>query len=315
MQINDLYSFISNASFYKHNVEEFNRFAVIFECERMNRLIKIVFVSLFFLFFSSFNQSSTDLIDKMIEKNKQIHSLKVSVSIKERVKGKIVEKLNNFIIQVNPFKVYFTEKKYGIDIEGLYIQGKFNNQSLIASKGFPWMKLELDPMGSKMRNDTHHTIFEAGFGYFIGVMEGFKTEYGSKFPYMLSYQGLYQKGSVFFYKILIDNLNFKYVEYIVKKGENLHTIANKYHINDFMILEKNNLSDYFDVKEGQKILIPNDYAKKLIFHLEKNNTLPLYVELYDDQGFYASYGFNNIVVNPKLDDSVFDVSNPNYHFK
>ena len=90
-------------------------------------------------------------------------------------------------LQVDPYKVYFTESKFGIDLEGLFVAGAYNNQARIATVGFPWIKLDLDPMGSKMRNETHHTIYEAGFGYFINVVSHFKSKYGDKFSDCLLY--------------------------------------------------------------------------------------------------------------------------------
>ena len=268
---------------------------------------------LMILLFQASNNCGIEVIEKMIEKNKDLHSLKVDVYIKERIKDKIMEKQNKFIIRQQPFAIYFTDKRMGLDIEGLYCSPW--KKALIATKGFPWMKLELDPLDMKMRNETHHTIYEAGFSYFITILDAYKNKFGNSFSSMVSCPGLFQKGNVQYYKIVIDNPDFTYREYIVKKGENLYDIARRYHVNDYMILEKNNLRNYEDIHEGQKILIPSEYAKKMILHVEKNNYIPLYIELYDDKGFYASYFFNNISLNPKLDDTVFDANNPSYHFK
>ena len=284
-------------------------------CACMKKLIVFLLCFAGYLLVSSYDSNPADLIDRMIEKNKTIKTLSVDVTIKERIKDKTINKFNHFTLQVDPYKVYFTESKFGIDLEGLFVAGAYNNQARIATVGFPWIKLDLDPMGSKMRNETHHTIYEAGFGYFINVVSHFKSKYGDKFSDMMTYQGLFMKGQVYFYKIVLDNPNFKYSEYTVKKGENLNTIAKKIWVNDYMILEKNPaLADFNDVKEGQKIIVPSDYAKKMVFHLDKTLMLPLYVELYDDKGFYASYSFSNIQINPQLDKSVFDYTNPKYHF-
>ncbi len=282
----------------------------------MKRLFRFILSISFILIASSFQTDPAIMFDKMIEKNHQIKTLIVSVGIKERVKGKVIEKKNDFIINANPYKVYFTEVKYGINIEGLFIPGKNNNMAKIATKGFPWMNMDLDPFGSKMRNETHHTIYGAGFDYFIQLLDNIKKRNGSNFSSMITNLGLFKRGTLFFYKLEMNIPGFQFVEYTVKKGENLPSIANKLNVNDFMILEKNpSLKDYFDVKEGQKILVPTEYAKKMVFHLDRDLMLPIYVELYDDQGFYASYTFSNITINSKVDDSVFDVHNPNYHFK
>ena len=53
------------------------------------------------------------------------------------------------------------------------------------------------------------------------------------------------------------NPDFSFSDYIVQKGEDVESIAKKFNLSSYLILQENNLSFYNDIELGDKILIPN----------------------------------------------------------
>jgi len=255
------------------------------------------------------------LLKKMLDKNSEIKTLEVTALMKERIDGKQVDKKTFFKVNMNPRKIYFRQKFIGIDVEGLYVTGRNNNKASLTTIGFPWISASFDPTDKRVRNNHHHTMFEAGFDYFATVVRAIISKYEKDLPKMITYQGIVQKNNRDCYKLTMDNPYFRYLYYKVQKGENLPAIAKKFMINDYMIMEKNTeIKDYNDVKEGQQIIIPCDYAKKMVFYMDKELSVPIHIEIYDDLGLYAEYSYQDVVLNPTFAPNEFDENFPGYHF-
>lgn len=277
--------------------------------------IQITIVALLITFQLYASNQALALIDQMIERNNQVKTLSFRAYMSERIKGDMIDKNSYFKIQLQPRKIYIKQSFIGIDLESLYIEGENNNQLLVTTIGFPWITANLDPFGSTVRDKHHHTIKEAGFEYFVSIIKHLKNSTNPSFESMCSYQGTVVREKNVCYKITIDNTNFTYVEYIVKPGENLTTIANKLKLNDYMILEKNpKIKNFTDVIPGQKIWVPNIYAKKLILYLDSKLMLPVGIEIFDDQGKYAEYDYLELKLNPAFKPNEFSKDNPEYTF-
>jgi outer membrane lipoprotein-sorting protein len=122
-------------------------------------------------------------------------------------------------------------------------------------------------------------------------------------------------GNKNYYLLVIDNPDFGHNKVTVKKGETITSIANRLFLNDRMILELNpGCSDYDDVKAGDVLTVPNGFAKKIVFHIDKKNMLPLIQTTYDDKGLYGKVTFSSFVLNPEFSDNDFSRSNPKYNF-
>jgi hypothetical protein len=117
------------------------------------------------------------------------------------------------------------------------------------------------------------------------------------------------------HKVVIMNPHFGYVDYTVRAGENLNTIAKAKAVSAYMILEKNpTIKDYEDVKAGQRIKIPTDYALKLILYFDKKTTLPLMIKVYDEIGLYEEYSYSNLRMNPRIEAQEFSRNYGDYKF-
>lgn len=254
------------------------------------------------------------ILQTMSEKALLIKTIEYNALMRERINNKYVDKISFFKINVSPFKIYVRESFIGIKIEGLYNDGYNNNKMIISTIGFPWVQTNLDPFGNKIRNNHHHTIFETGFNYFVSIVEDIIINKKNKTS--ISYNGEEMMNGRKCYKITITNDSFKYVNYTVKPGENLTDIAKRLHINDYMMLELNpNIKDYYDVKPGQKIKIPNMYAKSLVLFIDKNLLLPIQINISDDKGLYAAYSYNNLLINKEFAWNEFSTIFKEYHFR
>lgn len=277
----------------------------------------ILYLSLCFVGTHTFAQNNgVQLIDKMLLANKQIKTVQLNAEISERINGKMVDKTGLFKLQLKPQNIYFRQKIYFTEVEGLYREGANNGKAELVTRSFPKIKMNLDPTEKKMREDNHHTIFEAGFGYFMNTIEQFKNKYPKEFPSMVTLKPDERVGNKMCKVVEINNTKFRYTYYIPSSGETLRSIGFKLNVSDYMILELNpSCKDFGAVKAGQKLLVPSDYARRMVLYIDPKTSLPIRFDIYDNKGLYAHYVYSNVQVNPTFAVNEFSTSNPNYKFQ
>ena len=69
----------------------------------------------------------------------------------------------------SPRKIYVYIK----GIELIWVNGWNGNKAYVKPNSFPYINLSLDPLGSLMRQDQHHTLNEMGFDYFSSISTSF----------------------------------------------------------------------------------------------------------------------------------------------
>jgi outer membrane lipoprotein-sorting protein len=284
---------------------------------KINKLNIYTFIILFitFSFAESKSQQAYDLCKDMLLKCKEINTLAFAFKKQERVNGKMNSDKSTVKMQQNPLKIYYKQEYPKAGLELLFIAGKNNNQALINPNSFPWVNVNLDPYGSTMRDGQHHTVHKMGFMSMVNILEHIWAKYGDEAAKtMVKYEGETTWDGNACYKILMENTNFKYVNYTVKQGETLISIAEKNKLSEHMILEKNKLSSYTNVSAGKTILIPSDYAKKMELYLDKNRGIPLYIKVYDDIGLYEQYEYYNVKINPRFTPEEFTEDYDSYGF-
>ena len=107
--------------------------------------------------------SCREIIEQMLDSIKVIKTQRYSVKSTERVEGHLLFAESQVKIVNNPKKIYFFNPKKNIEV--LWVQGTNDGNALVHAGSVPLMNFNLDPYGSIMRKDQHHTIFELGFQY------------------------------------------------------------------------------------------------------------------------------------------------------
>ncbi|WP_317191802.1 DUF1571 domain-containing protein [Fulvivirga marina] len=272
---------------------------------------------IFFLIFSFFisngqTLSGPEVTQKMFAATKDIKTLIYRMKKIERIKGEMTTQVSFVKLIREPFKVY-TKQEYPNDgLEVLFKEG--DNSALINPNGFPWLNLKLDPHGNRMRKEQHHTIHNAGYDHVVSILEHLFTKYNAEIHSLTSLESTIWNSKPC-WKVEFQNPNFKYSKYTVGPNETVNSIADKYKLSSYMILEVNkSINDYDDITEGQIITIPNDYSPKMSLMIDKEIMVPLVMKVYDDKGLYEHYEFSDIKINPTITDAEFTEEYPDYGF-
>ncbi len=282
---------------------------VFFRNIKLFVLLGVVILSL-----TSFNKkglNNRDLIDKIFAAVENVKTLRYSLQCNERIKGKMQHTESKVKLQVSPRKLYLYIK----GIEVLWVQGQNNGNALVNPNSFPYINLNLDPYGSLMRADQHHTIHEMGYQYLYDILkDGYKKAGDNLNKYFTVMPDEKHNGRDC-YKLAIAFPDFAWVPYTVKKGENLTTIARKLRVSEYMVLENNpKLGGYNDVKEGQVIKVPNAYAKMTLLLVDKEYLLPVNNKVFDEKGLFETYEYFDLKVNPPIAPEEFTKDFNGYNF-
>ena len=256
--------------------------------------------------------TAKEIIYKMIKSIDEVERLKYSLKIIERGKKGYNYYESSVKLNRKPRKIYLYIK----GIELLWIAGWNNNKAYVKPNSFPYINLSLDPLGSLMRQDQHHTLNEMGVDYFGSVIEYIAKKYDQKFDQYFKLEADERVNNRPCYKIIIDNKDFGYENYTVGDNENITSIARKLHVSEYMILEVNpKLNDYFDIlKKGQVLKVPTAYAKYVTLYIDQLYFLPVSVKILDDKSLFEQYDYHFMQVNPKIDDAEFTKDYKDYKF-
>lgn len=260
-------------------------------------------------------QTGLELVSKMLDKGTGFKTLKYDLKMKERVKGKYLTAKNSFKIQVSPFKMYLKQEYPHKDMEILYVEGINNNNVLVHPCGFPWTNLNLPPNSSHMRKNLHHPVMDSGLSYVYSVLKSLLDKNELILDKIISYDGNITWKGVSCYKLTLINPGFKYQNYTVLPRETPFSIAKKFKINDYMIIDKNSdILEFEDCKPGMNIKIPVDYAAKMEIWLDQKMLTPVIMRIYDDVSLYEEFEFSNMQINYKFQASEFTSSYQEYNF-
>jgi len=251
------------------------------------------------------------LIDNIFEAVDNIKTMRFNLQCNERIKGRMTHYESKVKLQISPRKVYLSLK----GPEVLWVQGQNGGDALVNPGAFPYMNLNLDPYGSIMRKDQHHTIHEMGFQYLADILKDGMKRAGDKLDKYFVVVGEEKLNGRNCYKLAISFPDFAWGTYTVKKGENLTTIARKLRISEYMVLMNNpKISWYNDVKEGQIIQVPNAYGKLTILLIDKELLLPVSNKVFDDRGLFETYEYHDLEINTTIQPEEFTKDYKDYNF-
>lgn len=283
------------------------------------KIKNIIFIGLLGVVFSfkasaqKNHYTTKEMVYKMFKAIDDIESLKYSLKITERGKKSYNYYHSSVKINRKPRQIYIYISP---GIELLWKKGWNSNKAYVKPNSFPYMNLNLDPLGNLMRQDQHHTINEMGFDYFGSVLEFLAIKVNHNFDEYFKNEGEVQYNNRPCYKIQINNKDFAYETYTVAESESITSIARKLHISEYMIVEANpKLNDYFDIlKKGQQLKVPNSYAKDVTLYIDQLYFLPIGIKVSDDKSLYEQYDYNFLQLNPKLEEAEFTTKYKDYKF-
>jgi len=257
-------------------------------------------------------QSSILYFENMVESISAINTLEYELHSKELIDGEIFYMHSRVKLQKEPFYFYNYIIMPDMGVEILFThKSKF---ALINTNGFPFINLKLDPYGRLIRRDKHHTLFDAGFDSFKGIVLSV-LELLKKSPerYIIDL-GVKYINNTKCQVLEVVNPDFSFSEYIVQKGEDVESIAKKFNLSSYLILVENNLSFYNDITIGDKILIHNSYGEQFEIWIDLQSGLPIVQKVFVKNKLFEHYEYKNIIINPEFSINEFDKSNAEYNF-
>lgn len=254
--------------------------------------------------------NNQQLLNKIFNAIDNLKTLRYNLQCNERIKGKLQHTESKVKLQVSPRKLYLNIR----GIEVLWIEGANNGNALVNPGAFPYINLNLDPNGSLMRKDQHHTIHEMGYLYLADIIKhGLRSTNAINTNFRVLGEEVYDNRVC--YKISLSFPDFKWIPYTVQKNEDLISIARKLRVSEYMVLEKNTtLSGYYSVKEGQVIQVPTAYAKLTLLLVDKEYLLPINNKVFDDKGVFETYEYHNLQVNTFINPEEFTKKYKDYKF-
>lgn len=259
-------------------------------------------------------QTPVDFVKQVIEKTKNIKTLKFDLTQYERIGNKTTKQVGSFKMQTKPLKVYSKQSFPMKDQEYLFIDGANSGEVLVNPAKFPYIDLNIDPLGDLAHAEQHHTVYDAGYNKLVDVLEFLMHKYLTKIDGLITDAGAATFNGIACKKIILDNTFFKIIDYKVQKNETVVSIAWKLEINEYMIVELNNLSSFGSLKEGQIIKIPNDYASRMELLVDIKRMIPLEAKIYDKNGLYEQFEYTNVVVAPPFATNEFTKKFKEYKF-
>lgn len=254
------------------------------------------------------------ILDNMLASIDKVHSMQFRLKQYERYNGKIELEDDRVKLNMNPLMIFIEVISPDAGAEVLWVQGENNGEASVHPNGFPYITLNFLP-DSKTLRKGHHNIFALRLSYMAGLIRSTMQNAGSRFNNNLHLEQDVVFNNEACYQLTIEHPSFAFIPYTIKPGENIISLAERLHLSEYMILEKNpGLSGYFDVKTGQVIRIPNNYARKMTLYISKKTNLPMAEFIYDDQGLFERYEFSEVKVNPVFGPEDFSKHNPAYHF-
>lgn len=245
---------------------------------------------------------------------KSVKTLTFHLYKSERLKGQMKEGEQDVKLNQSPFKVYLKVQKPNEGAEVLYIEGANSGNARVYPGSFPYVTLNLDPDGSILRKDQHHSVKELGFKYTGEVISTLHDKFKDKMSEYFQIVGEVEHKGRKCWKVTIDNKQYAYENYTVKSGEDILKIARRLKLNEYMLLEQNKLGSFTSVKAGQVIKVPNSYCKSIEAYLDKETFLPIYQRMSDEHGLVAIYEYTNLKVNPPIKPEEFTETYTGYKF-
>ena len=235
-------------------------------------LLSIILVN--FSFAEKPESQTRTIVNKMLQAIEASKGYEYTMRSEERIQsmknglrgGDIFTKIN-----VNPQKVYMkmeTDPNKGTEI--FYVAGERNNKALVNPGRF-LPTLKLSPYSSLLTKDQHHTLLSSGFGFVAKIVEqGVKrADEKQRFDEAFKYVGDVTWNGRSCYKLVIEDPTYSYTTYTAKKGENMFTVAAKFLVPEYSMVELDGVRNFEEDLGGKILKIQKSYTKKTVMYIDK----------------------------------------------
>ena len=255
------------------------------------------------------------LLDEMFIEHEKLTDLRYYMVRTERFNGELTSVEASMKFQRSPYRMYSYQEKPKAGLEVLMVEGSNNDKALINTNGFPWVNVSLDPMGNQMRKSSHHTALNGGFEKFIQILSKQFKMNSEVLDARIVYEGSFVWNNRKTHKIIINNPDFKFIQYTVKGEEQIDDIANRDDIAGYMIIERNEeVNDFYDLSPGMVITAPTAYAPKIELYIDAETKLPFRISIFDEKGLYERYEYRDVQINSNIPAAEFSQDYSKYGF-
>jgi hypothetical protein len=256
--------------------------------------VRNILVLILFCLGSQIGTANNDTIDakqvliQFSDSMKTINNAYYLVANTERVDGEYLSGKQYITYQKYPFrsKVDMVTPNTGSQLVFDYS----SEYATYSPSGFPYFDMDLNPLGTLMRRNNHHTVHEIGFDYLIEVINSVLLS--NKFDYNI----IESTDSII--SIGVTSAKFGFIDYTVKANEDIRSISQRLKLNEYLILSNNEGVDFYDdISEGDLIKTPNSYAKQVTFTISRNEYYLKDIFVYDNLGLFEEYHYSIQSVN------------------
>lgn len=251
--------------------------------------------------------STAELEAKLLAAIGTIQTLRYTVDAQERIERRYLPMRSTVKLTPSPLRVYLKNTQ---GVEVLYVTGQNSGDAWVYPAAFPYITLNLDPRGSLIRRNQHHSVLQVGFGLISELLRESEPAFVRSFRYA----GDSTAGGRPCYVLRSTYPAFRYVAYRAGAGETTASVAAKLHCGEYRILERNKLAVSEKLTPGQVIQVPNAYGSRTVVLVSQQSFLPLAVAVYDDQGLYEKYTFSDVVINQPIPLAEFSKEYKGYKF-
>lgn len=287
-------------------------------------MTRFVWFSLFLplaavVFRASFSVSATSTTDRITTEQlvnrlsstiANLKTLRCNVRAQERLStGKYQEAQTSMKMTFHPQRIYIKNTK---GLEVLWVAGQNDGDAWVYPNSFPYVTLSLDPNGSIMRRNQHHSALDAGFGTISDIIRGSNQRRDHNFEHSFHYIGDSSALGRPCHVLRSDYPQFRYVAYKTVAGDTPARIADKFGCGEYRVMERNGISPGAAIAVGRTLQVPNGYGRRTTVCVDQKLMLPITVEVYDDKGLFEKFEFSDVVPNQPIPVAEFSKDFPAY---
>jgi len=262
------------------------------------------------------SNAPVEIIEKMFEAIDNNNNLYGDLISQERlVCGTIQKNHIEFKLSNSPRMIYIKSIEPNEGAEILYNPSLYGEKVYVNPNKFLIPNVKLSSQSKLLLDKRHHTIENMGFYFLKDVLVSAFKRAGEQIDSILSYKGKVQFDGKECFKIEIIDPTYSTQKYTVQNGDSVFSISRKQLISEYSIIEMNKEVDSFwDISEGDEIIIPTSYAPKTTLYIDSENYLPVMQQMDDDKGLFEKYEFKNIKLKKTYASNEFDPAFEAYAF-